>query len=348
MRLMYQVQLLLDLAEKILIEAGFPRADARLIVDSLVQADCNGISTHGLSRLNLYLERAEKGVLNKTPEIKVIRENISTVLIDADNGMAVLACKKAVDLITEKAKSTGIAMAAIRHSNHLGALSYVADLISQKGMIGFVSSNTSPIMAPHGGKEPVLGNNPFSISIPFDPPIIFDTALSITARGNIILAEREGKPIPEGWAINKEGQITTDAKEALLGAVLPLAGHKGYGMALIIDILSGVLTGSAYGTEVGSFVPPDYSKPLDFGHILLAINIESFMDRELFNKRLAHFISMIKESKPAHGFSEILIPGEGRMKRNAASYEKGIELQKSTVEKLKELCGKYHIEQDIF
>jgi LDH2 family malate/lactate/ureidoglycolate dehydrogenase len=162
------------------------------------------------------------------------------------------------------------------------------------------------------------------------------------------LAERESKPIPEGWAINREGEITTDAKEALLGAVLPLAGHKGYGMALIIDILSGVLTGSAYGTKVGSFVPPDYSKPLDFGHILLAIDIDSFMEREEFNARLTDFISMIKESDPARGFSKILIPGEGRKERNSFSYQEGIKLQKSTLEKLKELCIKYKINQDIF
>lgn len=345
---MLQVQPLLDLTEDILVQAGFPQSDASLIADSLIQADCNGISSHGLSRLNLYIERAEKGVLNKTPEIKVLRDKKSAVLIDADNGMAVLACKKAVDLITEKAKITGIAMAAIRHSNHLGALSYVADLIQQEGLIGFVSSNTSPIMAPFGGKDPVLGNNPFSVGIPFNPPIIFDTALSITARGKIILAEREGKPIPEGWAINKKGQITTDAREALLGAVLPLAGHKGYGMALIIDILSGVLTGAAYGVNVGSFVPPDFTKPLDFGHVLLAIDIDSFMDREEFNARLSHFISTIKESEPAQGFSRILIPGEGRYQRYITSSQEGIKLQKSTIEKLKELCDKYRIKQDIF
>lgn len=345
---MFQIQQLLDLAVDILVQAGFPQDDAHLIADSLVEADRNGIGTHGLSRLNLYIERAEKGVLNKTPEIKVLRDNKSAVVIDADNGMGILACKKGIDLITEKAKSTGIAMAAIRHSNHLGALSYVADLIQRKGFIGFVSSNTSPIMAPYGGKEPVLGNNPFSVGIPYRPPIIFDTALSITARGKIIMAQREGKAIPHGWAINKEGHVTTDAQEALLGAVLPLAGHKGYGMALIIDILSGVLTGASYGQNVGSFVPPDFSKPLDFGHILIAIDIDSFMDREEFNERLSHLVTTIKGSDPAHGFSRILIPGEGRFERSTLAAQEGIKLENSTIEKLKELCSKYKINQDIF
>ncbi|MFZ7104867.1 MAG: Ldh family oxidoreductase [Peptococcaceae bacterium] len=344
---MINVNELQKLTTEIIKRAGFAAGDADIIADSLIQSDLNGVGTHGLARLNLYLERAENDALNKNPVIKVINENPGTVTLDADNGMGIVASKKAIDIITPKAATTGIGLAAIRNSNHLGALSYITNLIQQQNMIGFACTNTSPIMAPYGGRAPVLGNNPFSVAIPCSPPIIFDTALSVTARGNIILAEREGKPIPEGWAVNDKGQITTNAKEALLGAVLPMAKHKGYGLALIIEILAGVLTGAQYGVNLGSFVPPDYSKPLGFGHIIMAINIESFMDKTAFKARLADLVTMIKESPLAENFTEIMIPGENSSRRNITGQKEGIRLKETTAEILKGLCRKYQIPQDL-
>jgi len=345
---MTTVKQLMDLTEQIIIKAGFTENDAHIIADSLIQADLNGVSTHGLARLNLYIERAENNALNKTPDLKIINETPSTVLIDADNGMGIVAAKRAMDMIIEKAEITGIALANIRNSNHLGALGYVTNYIQEQGFIGYACTNTSPIMAPFGGRSPILGNNPFSVAIPYKPPIIFDTALSVTARGNIILADREGKPIPEGWAVNDKGQITTNAKEALLGAVLPMAMHKGYGMAFIIEILAGVLTGAQYGTNLGSFVPPDYSKPLGFGHVIMAINIESFMDKKEFEIRLNDLVKMIKESPKAEGVNEIFAPGEIEYRRNTKAQNEGVNLKSSTVQLLKELCQKYNLGEDAF
>jgi LDH2 family malate/lactate/ureidoglycolate dehydrogenase len=341
---MIPVSKLRSLTTEIIKRAGFPADDAELIADSLIQADLNGVSTHGLSRLNLYIERAENNALNKTPDVKVLNETPSTVLLDADNGMGIVASNQAIKIIFEKAKSTGIGMASIRNSNHLGALAYVTKKIQEHGFIGFACTNTSPIMAPYGGRAPVLGNNPFSVAIPYDPPIILDTALSVTARGNIILAEREGKPIPEGWAVNDKGQVTTNAKEALLGAVLPMAHHKGYGMAFLIEVLCGVLSGAQYGTNLGSFVPPDFSRPLGFGHMIMAINIESFMDKKEFTQRLEDLTKMVKESPLAEGFSEILLPGEIEHRRNVKAEDEGLELKDSTLQLLKGLVSKYNIE----
>ncbi|KJS22691.1 MAG: hypothetical protein VR72_03920 [Clostridiaceae bacterium BRH_c20a] len=344
---MTSVKQLVDLTEQIIKKAGFTENDAYIIADSLIQADLNGVSTHGLARLNLYIERAENNALNKTPELKILNETPSTVLIDADNGMGIVAAKKAMDMIIEKAKNTGIALASIRNSNHLGALAYVTNYIQEQGFIGYACTNTSPIMAPFGGSSPILGNNPFSVAIPYEPPIIFDTALSVTARGNIILADREGKPIPEGWAVNDKGQATTNAKEALLGAVLPMALHKGYGMAFMVEVLAGVLTGAQYGINLGSFVPPDYSKPLGFGHVIMAINIESFMDKTEFETRLNDLVKMVKESPKAEGVNEIFVPGEIEYRRNAKAQAEGVNLKVSTVQLLKELCQKYNLEGDI-
>jgi LDH2 family malate/lactate/ureidoglycolate dehydrogenase len=345
---MINVQDLMDITTKIIIKAGFPEEDAEIIADSLIQADLNGVSTHGLARLNLYIERAENNALNKKPDLKILKENPATILLDADNGMGIVAAKKAMDIIIQKARNTGIGLAAIKNSNHLGALAYVTNHIQKQGLIGFACTNTSPIMAPFGGRAPVLGNNPFSIAIPYDPPIIFDTALSVTARGNIILAEREGKPIPEGWAVNNKGQITTDAKEALLGAVLPMAQHKGYGMAFMVEVLAGVLTGAQYGINLGSFVPPDYTKPLGFGHIIMAINIESFMTKDEFELRLKDLVKMIKESPRAEGFNEIFVPGEIEYRRNSQAQVEGVKLKETTLKILKDLCKKYHLEEDVF
>ncbi|MFZ5942614.1 MAG: Ldh family oxidoreductase [Bacillota bacterium] len=344
---MIPVQDLTNLTIEIIKKAGFPEEDAEIIADSLIQADLNGVSTHGLARLNLYIERAENNALNKTPDLKILNETPSTVLLDADDGMGIVASKKAMDMIIEKARITGIGFASIRNSNHLGALAYVTNYIQKQGLIGFACTNTSPIMAPFGGRSPVLGNNPFSVAIPYEPPIIFDTALSVTARGNIILADREGKPIPEGWAVNDKGQITTNAKEALLGAVLPMAQHKGYGMAFLVEVLSGVLTGAQYGVNLGSFVPPDYSKPLGFGHIIMAINIESFMDRKEFDSRLHDLVKMVKESPKAEGVNEIFVPGEIEYRRNSKAQTEGVNLKESTIQLLKDLCSKYNIREDI-
>lgn len=341
---MPSVKELMNLTTEIIKRAGFPDSDAELIADSLIQADLDGVSTHGLARLNLYIERAENNALNRTPDLKILNETPSTILLDADDGMGIVASKKALNLIIEKAKKTGIGFASIRNSNHLGALAYVTKQIQKQGFIGFACTNTSPIMAPYGGRSPVLGNNPFSVAIPYDPPIIFDTALSVTARGNIILAEREGKPIPEGWAVNEKGQITTNAKEALLGAVLPMAHHKGYGMAFLVEVLCGVLTGSQYGLNLGSFVPPDYSKPLGFGHIIIAINIESFMDKNEFAQRLADLAKMVKESPLAEGFGEIFLPGEIESRRRSKAQTEGLLLKDTTIQLLKGLCHKYNIE----
>jgi len=345
---MTDVKRLMELTTEIIKRAGFREEDAHIIADSLIQADLNGVSTHGLARLNLYIERAENNALNRTPDVKILNETPSTILLDADDGMGIVAAKKAMDIIIEKAKNTGIAMASIRNSNHLGALAYVTKYIQEHGLIGFACTNTSPIMAPFGGRSPVLGNNPFSVAIPYEPPIIFDTALSVTARGNIILADREGKPIPEGWAVNDKGQITTNAKEALLGAVLPMAQHKGYGMAFLVEVLAGVLTGAQYGTNLGSFVPPDYSKPLGFGHIIMAINIESFMDKKEFEVRLNDLVKIIKESPLAEGFSEIFVPGEIEYRRNTKAQTEGVNLKDTTVQLLKDLCKKYNLEEDVF
>lgn len=340
---MLQVGKLKDIVTQILFKSGFPQEDSALIADFLLQADLNGISTHGLARLNLYIERAENNALNKQPVVKIIKDTNATTVVDADNGMGIVAAKKAIELVTAKAKEFGIGFATIRNSNHIGALSYLTNIIQKQGFIGFACTNTSPIMAPYGGKDAVLGNNPFSVAVPYNPPIIFDTALSITARGNIILAEREGKKIPEGWAVNDKGQVTTDPKEALLGAVLPMAKHKGYGMALLIDILAGVLSGAQYGTNLGSFVPPDYSKPLGFGHVVMAIDIESFMNKEEFNERLKALVEMIKGSSPAEGFSEIFIPGERSYKNSQQALKEGVQLKETTIAKLKELCAKYQV-----
>ncbi|GAW93916.1 Ldh family oxidoreductase [Calderihabitans maritimus] len=337
-------QKLIDYCSLIFQKIGVPQEHSFIMAEALVEADLLGIKTHGVSRLNFYVEHIHNGTINSTPNFKVIRENLAVCVIDADKAMGPVVGDYAIKKVLEKAKKTGVGIALVRNSSHLGALSVTAKKAIKEKMIGVVISNTSPIMAPYGGGEAVLGNNPISFAVPTDDfPYILDMALSVTARGNIILAAREGKSIPEGWAVNKNGEPTTNAEEALLGAVLPLAEHKGYALAFMFDVLCGVLSGAAYGKNVGSFVPPDYSKPLDMGHFVMALDIEKFQPYEEYLRRLKDFASQIKTSKKAKGFDEIFIPGERSYQRYCENLKKGIFLPPQTLKMLRELSERYQI-----
>ncbi|MEW6622708.1 MAG: Ldh family oxidoreductase [Bacillota bacterium] len=331
---------------EVFIEAGIPKEHGHIMAHALVEADLMGVTTHGASRTNIYLEHMENGTINPEPKIEVVSDFASISVIDADRAMGPVAADYAMKKACVSAAKTGVGVVCVRNSTHMGALSVTAKKACDNKMIGLVISNTSPIMAAWGGAEPVLGNNPISIAVPTGEgsPYVLDIALSLVARGNIILAAREGREIPENWAVDNDGRPTTNAQEALLGAVLPLAQHKGYALAFMFDVLSAVLSGAAYGKNVGSFVPPDYSKPLNFGHFILALDINKILKYDDFLMRLKDYVKQLKTCKKAQGFQEILVPGEIESKKYEENLVYGVNLSDTTVEILRKLGEKYKID----
>ncbi|RYD04137.1 malate dehydrogenase [Desulforamulus aquiferis] len=329
---------LIEFCSSLLQGAGVPKADADIVADVLVDTSLEGLDTHGISRLPIYLTRIQNGRINPKAEIKVNKTAPAVANIDGDNGLGQLVGVKAMDVAIELAKEAGVGSVAVKHSNHYGASSYFCKQASAAGMVGLAFTNTPSGIPPWGGKEAYFGTNPIAFGFPGkEQPVVVDMSSSIVARGNIILAAKQGKPIPEGWAIDKDGLPTTDAKAALDGAVLPMAGPKGYAMALAVEAMSGVLSGSAVGKEVG-WIYDESTKPVDIGHFFIAMDVSKFMPMNEFLGRMDQMITEIKGSPKAAGTDEIFIPGERRFNKAKIRQQEGIPVTDQLLAELNQLA----------
>ncbi len=309
---MFPATLLRDFASRCLQAVGVPTRHADAVADNLIDGDLRGISSHGVGRLiKIYVERLEAGVVDGRASPSLIHESASTALIDAHNGLGAVAAGFATDLVIAKARNTGGAWAGVAHSNHFGTCSYYTNRIAAAGMVGIGFTNAPPTMAPWGGIEPRLGTNPIAVSVPTgeSTPLSVDIATSVVARGHLLLAATNGKPIPEGWAQDQQGRPTTDAKEGLAGTVLPMGGHKGYALAFVIDVITGILTGSSFGQHVGHLYG-EFDRPQDVGSLIGAIDVARFVALERFRDDLARAIAEVKSSPLAPWADEVLVPGE--------------------------------------
>lgn len=290
---------------------GVPNDQAEIVADSLVFADLRGVSSHGIVRLPIYIRRLQRGLISATSRPETACESGCISLLDGKNGLgqvnALAAIKKAIAI----AGRAGIGACGVRHSNHCGALAYFSMMALKQDMIGIAMTNANPVMAPWGGMTARLGSNPISMAAPAGNalPLVVDMATSTVAKGRVILATKERRTVPLDWGINRAGEPTSDPEEILEGALLPVAGPKGYALALIIDVLSGVLTGSLFGSSVRDMYE-DFGSPQGIGHFMLAIDISRFMDLMIWKARMDDMISSLKLSQPAEGFAAILLPGE--------------------------------------
>lgn len=328
-------------------QAGVPPADAKIFARALVDADLQGTSTHGVSRLNIYLERISKGLIDPKAPLTVDRSSGSVLALDAGNGLGQVQAMKALDLLFPLAAKNGVAAATIRNSQHFGALSYYCNRAVENGMILLAMTNCEPAMSPAGGYQPYFGTNPIAASFPTGSgfPVKVDLATSIVARGNIIAANKKKAPIPEGWALSRTGEPTTDAAEALLGTVQTMAGHKGYALALMVEVFSSILSGSAVGSSIGSMYK-DLDRKQDVGHFFCLFNIAAFLDPEEFNGRMDTMIQELKANKRRPGVEEILIPGERSARTSAKNEHDGVPLTPETVAELEKWCTHFGIAFD--
>lgn len=332
-------------ASAILERLGLPTSDAALTARVLVAADLEGVATHGMGRLPNYVERLRKGLINPTPQIQVLRQHGATALLEADNAMGQVATVRAMEQAIALAEQYGTGWVAVRGSGHFGATSYYARMATEAGMIGFVFSNTPPGMAPYGGREAFLGTNPLGVGVPLgdEPPVLLDMATSAVARGQIIKANRDGQAIPPGVALDANGLETTDPAAALKGALLPMAGAKGYGLALVIELLTGVLAGANVARELPSFFD-DWERPSNVGHLVGVLDIRAFADPATFAGRAQHLANDLRHVPPAAGHTAVRVPGEQRARTAAQRRAEGIPLVAATRQQLAALATELGVE----
>lgn len=316
--------------------AGMSEADALTCTKALVQANLEGADSHGISRLPVYIKCLKNGRINPTPDIRVNRSG-AVVTVDGDNGLGMVTSMRALKAAIPVAKELGLAGVAVKQSNHFGAASYYCRQMCEQDLATIAFTNSPKGIPPWGGRQAYFGTNPIAFGFPYrDEPIIVDLSSSVTARGNIILAAKNGEPIPEGWAIDEDGRATTSAEAALKGAVLPMAGPKGYAIALAVEMMAGVLTGAAFGSHVG-WIYDDKQEPADVGHFFILLDIRKFMELEHYENRVKQMRAEIVDIPLANGFQEILLPGE-RKRRNAEVRSRGgIPLSEEVWEELKRL-----------
>ena len=333
-----------NLAASLANGVGVPEKDAKIFAETLIDADMQGTATHGISRLNIYLQRIEKGLIDPRAELKIDRQIGSILTIDASNGLGQVQARKALDLLMPLAQTNGIAAATIRNSQHFGALSYYCNLAADQGFVLLAMTNCEPAMSPEGGCQAFFGTNPIAASFPTGKGfnVKIDLSTSTIARGNIIAAQKKKAPIPLGWALDRQGQPTTDAQEALLGTVLTMAGHKGYALALMVEVFSSVLSGAAIGPAIGSMYK-DLDRKQDVGHFFCLLHIPAFMDLDEFTQRMDHTIDGIKACRKRPGVEEILVPGERSARNAQTNSARGITLSKEILAELEQWCTRLNV-----
>jgi LDH2 family malate/lactate/ureidoglycolate dehydrogenase len=340
----YQPDALIQFSREVLGRLGVPDEDAKEVGVCLVEANLKGIDSHGIIRLPVYAKRLQAGVVKAKPDIQVIRNTGALRLVDGDNGLGPVVGTFAMNQAIQAAKEHGVGLVTVRHSNHFGPAAHYIIKAVAAGCIGLATSNAPPNMAPWGGRERFLGTNPLAIGVPAheQEPILFDMATSVVARGKIIVAAQKGEAVPEGWAIDPEGYPTTDAKQALLGSVLPFGGPKGSAISLLLDVLSGVLPGAAYGRHLHTL--EDLEHEQNVGHFFLAIDVAQLMPAEEFGQRVDDLLLQLKSTPLAPGFTEILAPGEPERRIMALRSQEGVTFTSDVIEQLEQLGAEVGVE----
>jgi len=317
--------------------AGLPAADAAACAAQTVDAELRGIASHGCVRVGVFVERLRMGTINPRPAIATVIDLPAYALLDGDRGMSAVVGRRAMDLAMTKAGAAGIGAVAVRRVSHTGHVGYFAGMALARRMIGIALSSATANLAPWGGAERLVGNNPLAIAVPSRQayPIVFDMATSKVARGYVLVAAKGGDPIPEGWALDESGSPTTDAARAAAGSMLPLGEHKGYGLALVLGLLTNALSGNPPEAAQPDWLETDREFLLSM--LLVAIDPVRCLGED-YEGAVDAVVGRIKGSRLAPGFDEIRIPGEGAHRRRRDALASGIALAPAVERELDELA----------
>lgn len=341
-KIIYRAEDVKSYAIRFFVHYGVPEKDARIAAEILVSADLRGVDSHGVIRLDTYYgSRLRAGLMDPTTPITVLRETPTTLALDAGSGLGQVAGYHAMQRAIEKANDIGLAMVTVRNSNHYGIAGYYAMMALPHDMIGISFTNSQPLVAPTYGRSAILGTNPIAVAAPAgtNRPYVLDMATSIVPIGRITVYQKAGKPIPEGWGVDNEGTITTDPSAVLKGGALLalggtdiMRGYKGYGLSLLVDIFSGVLSGSSTGKAVGH---PGENKPADVGHFFAAVKIEAFREIAEFKRDMDALLDQLKNAPKAVGQERIYIHGEKEFELYERYAKEGIPLMSEVVNGLR-------------
>ena len=351
-----------DFTTKVFIKMGLPAEDAATVADVLVAADIRGVRSHGIARLHMYINRLENGTMKPVSDIKIVSETLATARIDGGGGMGHPISKFAMELAMEKARAVGAGFVTVFNSSHYGIAGYWSMMALEQDMIGFSMTNASAISIPTFGRDGKLGTNPISVAAPAGDayPYVLDMATTITPFGRVEVFKRRGMELPPGWAIDENGKDNTDPdkvlenarrrKDGLTGGFLPLGGagetyggHKGYGLALLVDILCGVLSGAGYADNFYSTDPDGARKFGNIGHFFGALRVDAFRPLDDFKATMDDIIRRLKATPKAEGHDRIYIHGEKEFEAAEKNRKEGVVLVPAVVESLKEVSEKFNI-----
>lgn len=308
-------------------------AQAGPTIDALILAEAQGLASHGISRVPMYLAHVTHGRVNPNAVPVIQQQSASAALINADNGFAFPACNQAIKLAIQKASETGIAVGAVTNSHHFGVAGNHLRAIADAGLVGWAMGNSPAEMPAWGGKRAIFGTNPIAAIFPRTnaDPILVDLSLSEVARGKIMVAAKNGTPIPQGWALDAQGNPTTDAKAALAGMMLPMGGVKGAMLAMVVEIMVTALTGAQFGAEADSFFVDAGNQPR-LGQIFLVINPDALAGRLAYESRLSDLIDVVLQDP------DVRLPGTRRFALADEAMREGLELPDALVEQIRKLA----------
>ena len=327
--------------------AGLASADADLVADGLVEAELEGIASHGVMLVDMYLERIRQGSISVTGAPTIVSDREAAIVIDAAHTLGHVSAARSIEIAIARARSQGAGIVAVRHGFHFGTARRYAVTAADQGCIGIVACNTRPLMPAPGGAERVVGNNPLAIAIPVDGPIplVLDMATSEAAMGKIRMAEKAGQAIPDNRAVDADGAPTTDPTRAIAGMLLPASGPKGFGLALLIDLLCGLLSGGAFGRGVQPLYG-DLSTPYDCSHLFIAIDVAHFGDLSQFRSRAAAAADAIRAGRRTPGVDRLFTPGEPEWQRRQDSGET-VRLSEPVAAMLVRCCNEWDVPHDV-
>jgi LDH2 family malate/lactate/ureidoglycolate dehydrogenase len=349
----YPSERLHEFSARVFRHLGVPPDDARQAADVLAASDLRGVDSHGVARLHTYFDLLTLGRINPRPDIRVVRELPATATVDGDNGLGLVVGPKANAVAMDKADTVGAGWVAVRNTNHFGMAAYYPLQALGRGLIGWAMTNSTKLVAPLWGARRMLGTNPIAVAFPGreEPPVVIDLATSATAYGKIEIALRAGRPIPEGWATDRDGRPATRPEQMIDGgALVPLGGdrehggHKGYCLAALVDILSGVLSGANWGPFAPPFAlrqeVPERSVGQGIGHFFGALRIDGFIDPDEFRGRIDEWVRVFRATPPAPGTPGVVIPGDPERGAEAERRVAGIPLAPVVVADLRDIADR--------